>query len=362
MALLHTLKVDLADRSYPIYIGTDLFTEAELLVGHVRGNSALIVSNTTVAPIYLAKLEAILKQNKIRHDRVILEDGEQYKTVATVEKIIDTLLQQRYDRQTTLIALGGGVVGDITGFAASIYQRGVHYIQIPTTLLSQVDSSVGGKTGVNHPLGKNMIGAFYQPQYVIADTDTLDTLPDRELSAGLAEVIKYGLIYDANFFDWLEQNIELLLARNYQALCQAILESCTIKAKIVEIDERESGIRAILNLGHTFGHAIEASMGYGNWLHGEAVATGMVMASDLSLRHGWIDESVRQRTIDLLEKSALPVKSPPEMTVDKYMNAMAIDKKTLDGAIKLILLKALGEAVITSEYNSDLLQQTLTEC
>jgi 3-dehydroquinate synthase len=312
--------------------------------------------------LYLAKVQAVLKSHDIRHDCVILDDGEAHKTVANVEKIIDTLLQQRHDRQTTLIALGGGVVGDITGFAASIYQRGVHYIQIPTTLLSQVDSSVGGKTGVNHPLGKNMIGAFYQPQCVIADTGTLDTLPAREVSAGLAEVIKYGLIHDANFFDWLEQNIQQLLARDYAALCQAILVSCTIKAEIVALDERESGIRAILNLGHTFGHAIEASMGYGNWLHGEAVAAGMVMAADLSLRHQWIDETVKQRTIDLLEKSALPVKSPSEMTPDDYMSAMAIDKKTLDGMIKLILLKNLGEAIISSDYDRELLEQTLSQC
>jgi len=339
MALSHTLKVDLGERSYPIYIGTDLLTEAELLINHIRGNSALVVSNTTVAPLYLAKVQAVLKAHNIRHDCVILDDGEAHKTIANVEKIIDTLLQQRHDRQTTLIALGGGVVGDITGFAASIYQRGVHYIQIPTTLLSQVDSSVGGKTGVNHPLGKNMIGAFYQPQCVIADTGTLDTLPAREVSAGLAEVIKYGLIHDASFFDWLEQNIQQLLVRDYAALCQAILVSCTIKAEIVALDERESGIRAILNLGHTFGHAIEASMGYGNWLHGEAV-----------------------RAIDLLEKSALPVKSPSEMTPDDYMSAMAIDKKTLDGKIKLILLKKLGEAIISSDYDRDLLEQTLSQC
>jgi 3-dehydroquinate synthase len=362
MALSHTLKVDLGERSYPIYIGTDLLTEAELLINHIRGNSALVVSNTTVAPLYLAKVQAVLKAHNIRHNCVILDDGEAHKTIANVEKIIDTLLQQRHDRQTTLIALGGGVVGDITGFAASIYQRGVHYIQVPTTLLSQVDSSVGGKTGVNHPLGKNMIGAFYQPQCVIADTGTLDTLPAREVSAGLAEVIKYGLIHDASFFDWLEQNIQQLLARDYAALCQAILVSCTIKAEIVALDERESGIRAILNLGHTFGHAIEASMGYGNWLHGEAVAAGMVMAADLSLRHHWIDETVKQRTIDLLEKSALPVKSPSEMTPDDYMSAMAIDKKTLDGKIKLILLKKLGEAIISSDYDRDLLEQTLSQC
>ena len=362
MALSDTLKVDLGDRSYPVYIGTDLLTEADLLVRHIRGNSALVVSNTTVAPLFLAKVQAILKAHDIRHDHLILDDGEQYKTVATMGKIIDSLLQQRHDRQTTLIALGGGVVGDITGFAASIYQRGVHYIQIPTTLLAQVDSSVGGKTGVNHPLGKNMIGTFYQPQCVIADTTTLDTLPARELSAGLAEVIKYGLIHDAKFFDWLEQNINQLLAGDHQTLCQAVRVSCSIKADIVAIDERESGIRAILNLGHTFGHAIETVLGYGNWLHGEAVAAGMVMAADLSLRHGWIDDNVKQRTIDILDKAALPIKSPPSMSADDYMNAMAIDKKTLDGTIKLVLLKALGKAIITADYETDLLKQTLNQC
>ncbi len=361
MTVSHTVSVDLGERSYPIYIGSGLLHEPEFLVNHIPGNSALIVTNTVVAPLYLEAVEQALRAHDIRQDSLILEDGEQYKTVATAEKIIDCLLQNRHDRQTSLIALGGGVIGDITGFAAAIYQRGVHFIQIPTTLLSQVDSSVGGKTGVNHPLGKNMIGAFHQPQCVIADTDTLDTLPDRELSAGLAEVIKYGLIHDAGFFDWLEQNITLLKNRDYAALCQAILVSCNIKAKVVSLDERESGIRAILNLGHTFGHAIEATMGYGNWLHGEAVATGMVMAADLSLRQQWIDGTVKQRTISLIEQANLPVKSPSEMSVDDYMQAMAIDKKTLNGTIKLVLLKKLGEAVVTSDYDPGLLEKTIEE-
>jgi 3-dehydroquinate synthase len=361
MTVSHTVSVDLGERSYPIYIGSGLLHEPEFLVNHIPGNSALIVTNTVVAPLYLEAVEQALRAHDIRHDSLILEDGEQYKTVATAEKIIDCLLQNRHDRQTSLIALGGGVIGDITGFAAAIYQRGVHFIQIPTTLLSQVDSSVGGKTGVNHPLGKNMIGAFHQPQCVIADTDTLDTLPARELSAGLAEVIKYGLIHDADFFDWLEQNIELLKNRDYAALCQAILVSCNIKAEVVSLDERESGIRAILNLGHTFGHAIEATMGYGNWLHGEAVATGMVMAADLSQRQQWIDRTVKQRTISLLEQANLPVRSPPEMSVDDYMQAMAIDKKTLNGTIRLVLLKKLGEAVVTSDYDPALLEKTLLE-
>lgn len=362
MASNHTLNVDLGDRSYPIYIGTGLLDQPELLTKHILGQSALIVSNTTVAPLYLGAIEKSLDTADIRHNTVILNDGEQFKTIDSVMTIIETLLNQRHDRQTTLIALGGGVVGDITGFAASIYQRGVHFIQVPTTLLSQVDSSVGGKTGVNHPLGKNMIGAFYQPQCVIADTSTLDTLPDRELSAGLAEVIKYGLIYDSSFFDWLEKNISGLLKKDNHLLAEAILVSCQTKAEVVEQDERESGIRAILNLGHTFGHAIEATMGYGNWLHGEAVATGMVMAVDLSLRHGWINDSVKQRTISLLEKCALPVHSPAEMSIEQYMNAMAIDKKTVNGTIKFVLLEALGKAIVTSNYDPELLDQTLTEC
>jgi 3-dehydroquinate synthase len=361
MTLSHTLGVDLGERSYPIYIGSGLLGKPELLINHIPGNSALIVTNTVVAPLYLAQVENSLKAQGMRYDSLILEDGEQHKTIASAEKIIDCLLQNRHDRQTSLIALGGGVIGDVTGFAAAIYQRGVHFIQIPTTLLSQVDSSVGGKTGVNHPLGKNMIGAFHQPQCVIADTDTLDTLTARELSAGLAEVIKYGLIHDAEFFNWLEHSIELLKNRDYEALCHAILVSCSIKAEIVSFDERESGIRAILNLGHTFGHAIEASMGYGNWLHGEAVATGMVMAADLSQRQQWVDSVVKQRTISLLEQANLPVKSPSEMNVKKYMDAMAIDKKTLNGTIKLVLLKKLGEAVVTSDYDPALLEKTLEQ-
>ncbi len=361
MALSHTLKVDLGERSYPIYIGTDLLTEAELLINHIRGNSALVVSNTTVAPLYLAKVQAVLKSHNIRHDCVILDDGEAHKTIANVEKIIDTLLQQRHDRQTTLIALGGGVVGDITGFAASIYQRGVHYIQVPTTLLSQVDSSVGGKTGVNHPLGKNMIGAFYQPQCVIADIDTFRTLPAREFSAGLAEVIKYGLIYDAEFFAWLEANMEGLIRLEPELLMQAVLVSCEIKARVVEQDEREYGLRAILNLGHTFGHAIETVMGYGNWLHGEAVAAGMMMAIDLSIREGLVDESLRERSRNLLTRANLPVSPPDGISIEQYLDVMAIDKKTIDGNIRLVLLRALGEAFVTADYDPDKLQQTLVD-
>lgn len=362
MNLKHQLNVDLADRSYPIFIGHNLLQQHNLITDYIKGSSAVIVSNTTVAPLYLDQITAALNSANIRFDTVILQDGEQFKTLATVEQIIDTLIENRHDRKTTLIALGGGVVGDITGFAAAIYQRGINFIQVPTTLLSQVDSSVGGKTGVNHPLGKNMIGAFHQPQCVIADTQTLATLPDRELSAGMAEVIKYGLIHDADFFHWLEKNISQLMQRDTNLLSEAIHVSCKTKADIVAIDEKESGIRAILNLGHTFGHAIESAMGYGNWLHGEAVATGMVMAVDLSERHQWIDDQVKSRTVELLSKANLPVKSPGEMSPQQFMNIMAIDKKVDQGVIKLVLLEKLGKALITADYQPDLLQQTLKEC
>ena len=359
MPIKHTLNVDLDERSYPIYIGSGLLGEAELLTRHILGQTALIVSNNTVAPLYLASIQRSLDAGGIRYDSIILDDGEQFKTLDAVTSIIDILLEKRHDRLTTVIALGGGVVGDIGGFAASIYQRGVNFIQIPTTLLSQVDSSVGGKTGVNHPLGKNMIGAFYQPRCVIADIDTFKTLPARELSAGLAEVIKYGLIYDSEFFVWLEDNVEGLLQLDPERLAQAVLVSCETKARVVEQDERESGLRAILNLGHTFGHAIETVMGYGNWLHGEAVAAGMMMAIDMSIREGLIDEALRTRSIELLSRAGLPISPPDNITVEQYLDVMAIDKKTLDGNIRLVLLRALGEAFITADYSPDKLQQTL---
>ena len=359
MAIKHTLNVDLGDRSYPIYIGSGILAQQDLIKQHIVGQSVLIVTNTTVGPLYLETLQQVLDAGSIRHNHIILQDGEQHKTVASVESIIDLLLQKRHDRRTTVIALGGGVVGDIAGFAASIYQRGVNFIQIPTTLLSQVDSSVGGKTGVNHPLGKNMIGAFFQPQCVVIDIKTLYTLPARELSAGLAEVIKYGLIYDADFFDWLEQNIDDLTKSDSDLLAHAIRVSCETKAQVVEQDERESGLRAILNLGHTFGHAIETVMGYGNWLHGEAVATGMMMAIDLSIREGLVDESVRSRSSALLEKASLPVKAPAEMSTEQFLDVMSVDKKTIDGNINLVLLRKLGEAFVSGDYSHDKLLQTL---
>ncbi len=360
MPIQHSLEVDLGERSYPIRIGQQILGQGELIEPHIHGGSALIVSNDTVAPLYLDTVRQVLDSSGIRHDQIVLDDGEQFKTMASIESIIDLLLQNHHDRRTTIIALGGGVIGDIAGFAAAIYQRGVNFIQLPTTLLSQVDSSVGGKTGVNHPLGKNMIGAFYQPQCVLIDIDTLNTLPPRELSAGLAEVVKYGLIHDAGFFAWLEQNIDGLMARDAELLAQAVLVSCQTKARVVELDERESGLRAILNLGHTFGHAIETVMGYGNWLHGEAVAAGMVMALDLSRREGLIDASVGERAVALLERAALPVAPPAEISAEQFLEVMAVDKKTIDGKINLVLLRALGDAFVTSDYDSAKLHQTLT--
>ncbi len=359
MSLLHTLEVDLGERAYPIHIGAGLLADAELLGPHLHGASAVVVTNTTVAPLYLEAVEQALATLGLRYDRVILDDGEAHKTLAAIESIVDRLLEQRLDRRTTVIALGGGVVGDIAGFAASVYQRGVNYIQLPTTLLSQVDSSVGGKTGVNHARGKNMIGAFYQPQCVIADIATLDTLPDRELSAGLAEVVKYGLIHDADFFAWLETHMAGLVAREPELLAEAVLVSCRIKARVVELDERESGLRAILNLGHTFGHAIETLAGYGNWLHGEAVAAGMVMAIDLSIREGLVDADLQARTIALLERAGLPTAPPPDFSAEQFLDVMAIDKKVVDGSIRLVLLRALGDAFVSADYDPQNLRQTL---
>ena len=344
-----SLKVNLGDRSYPICIGQGLLDRGELLTQYIPGNSALIVTNDVVAPLYLAQVEVALQD--IKYKTLILPDGEQYKSQDTLNSIYDCLLSNRFDRNTTLIALGGGVIGDITGFAAASYQRGVHFIQIPTTLLSQVDSSVGGKTGINHALGKNMIGAFYQPRTVIADTLTLNTLEDRELSSGIAEIIKYGLIRDLAFLQWLEINIDKLLARDQQALAYAIERSCRIKAEIVAADERESGQRALLNLGHSFGHAIENGMGYGHWLHGEAVASGMVMAARMSEKLGWISNNDVNRVVDLIERANLPVKAPTQITVDKFIELMAIDKKVSDGVLRLILFQSIGKAIVTSDYD-----------
>jgi len=355
---MNTLTVNLGNRSYPIHIGQQLLGHGELLTRHLRGRQVMLVSNDTVAPLYLAKVRQQL--SAFDTSTLILPDGEQYKNLDTLDTIFTALLENRINRDCTLIALGGGVVGDITGFAAASYQRGVSFLQIPTTLLAQVDSSVGGKTGVNHPLGKNMIGAFHQPGCVVIDTDTLDTLEDRQLSAGLAEVIKYGLIRDAAFFEWLEANMAALMVRDKKALEYAIKRSCSIKAEIVAADERESGQRALLNLGHTFGHAIETGTGYGNWLHGEAVATGMLMAADLSARHDWISADVVERTKQLLRQAGLPTSAPGEMDESRFMALMAVDKKVVDSGLRLVLLKAIGEAVVTGDFRAELLHETLT--
>lgn len=345
---MRTLNVDLGDRSYPIYIGENLLSRPELLTKHIAGKQVLVVSNTTVAPLYIEKVRAALVDFK--YSEVILPDGEQYKTLETLNTIFDGLLADKHNRTTTLIALGGGVIGDMTGFAAASYQRGVNFIQIPTTLLSQVDSSVGGKTGVNHLLGKNMIGAFHQPQCVIADTSTLSTLPARELSAGLAEVIKYGLICDVEFYQWINASTDKLMAKDTGTLIEAIYRSCANKAQVVASDERESGIRAILNLGHTFGHAIETAQGYGNWLHGEAVAVGMLLAAQLSHKMGWISLTEVEGLMRLLTNVDLPIK-PPGMSQQQFLELMAVDKKVLDGRLRLVLLEKIGQAIVTSDIN-----------
>lgn len=356
------ITVELGDRSYPIYAGNDLLGKSNLYSENIRSKQLMVVSNSTVAPLYLDKVMQTLEgmtTDTLEINSVILEDGEQYKTLDAVNQIITELLARRYSRSCCLLALGGGVVGDITGFAAACYQRGVNFIQLPTTLLAQVDSSVGGKTGVNHAAGKNMIGAFHQPHAVIADTSVLDTLNDRELSAGLAEVIKYGLIRDAKFFHWLEDNVNQLVSRDTDALAYVIEQSCINKAQVVAEDERESGIRAILNLGHTFGHAIETGLGYGVWLHGEAIALGMLMAADLSHRLGWLSADVIQRTRQLLIKFNLPVTLPEGFDPNSMRELMAVDKKAKDGVLFLILLKNIGEAVVTNAFDENLLLETL---
>ncbi|MCQ4298622.1 3-dehydroquinate synthase [Pseudomonas songnenensis] len=354
---MQTLQVDLGERSYPIHIGEGLLDRLELFSDKIRGRQVAVVTNETVAPLYLDRLTRTLSNYAVTP--VVLPDGEEHKNWQTLQLIFDALLGARHDRNTTIIALGGGVVGDMAGYAAASYQRGVDFIQVPTTLLSQVDSSVGGKTGINHPLGKNMIGAFYQPRAVIIDTTTLATLPVRELSAGLAEVIKYGLICDEPFLSWLEDNIDLIRTLDSVALTEAIQRSCAAKAKVVNADERESGVRAILNLGHTFGHAIETHMGYGVWLHGEAVAAGTVMALEMSCQLGWIGAAERDRAIRLLQRAALPVVPPAQMQPRDFLEHMAVDKKVLDGRLRLVLLRQLGEAVVTGDFPRAVLETTL---
>lgn len=357
------VDVNLGDRSYPIYIGPGLLDRPELLQRHIKGKGVLVVTNTTVAPLYLDKVIADIKHGgaNVIVESVILPDGEKYKDMETLMKIFDKAIETRMDRKCTLVALGGGVIGDMCGFAAASYLRGVNFIQIPTTLMAQVDSSVGGKTGVNHPLGKNMIGAFYQPQCVLIDTDTLNTLPDRELASGVGEIIKYGLIRDAAFFEWQEKNMEALLTRDPGALSYAIKRSCEIKAEVVSLDEKEGGLRAILNLGHTFGHAIEAGLGYGEWLHGEAVSAGMVMAADMSRRLGWIDDALQKRILSLIERAKVPTAPPTTLSVDTFKNLMAVDKKVSNGELRMILLKGpLGNCLFTANYDPQALDGTLS--
>lgn len=356
---MQTVTVDLEDRSYPIFIGNGLLDQAALIAPFLGKGRLVIVTNEVVAPLYLARLERALSGRVAA--TVILPDGEAHKDLGAVERIYNALMGGKFDRNTTLIALGGGVIGDIAGFAAATYQRGIGFIQVPTTLLAQVDSSVGGKTGVNHPLGKNMIGAFYQPRCVIADTGVLTTLPQREVKAGLAEVIKYGLIGNATFFEWLAENSAAILRLDPLLLTEIISVCCAAKADIVARDERETGSRALLNLGHTFGHAIETASGYGTWLHGETVAMGMVMAADLSMRLGWLGQPAAAHIRTVLEENfGMPVIPPADITVEQYLNLMASDKKAELGKIRFVLLKAMGQAFIEADVGSQLLNTTLT--
>jgi 3-dehydroquinate synthase len=356
-SIVNTLMVELAERSYPILIGAGLLDNAELLDAHVPRGAVLLVSNTTVAPLYAATLKRGLRDRNIIE--AILPDGESYKTLDTLSRILDVAVANRLARDSAVVALGGGVVGDMAGFAAACYQRGVDFVQVPTTLLAQVDSSVGGKTGINHPGGKNLIGAFHQPVAVIADTNTLGTLPPRELRAGLAEIIKYGLIHDAAFFDWLEVNIDRLLAGSADALTHAIRRSCEIKAEIVGKDEREHGDRALLNLGHTFGHAIEAAAGYGTWLHGEAVGAGMLMAAAMSRECGFLSDADVTRVRALLHRVGLPI-AAPDVAPEAALEHMKIDKKVKAGRMRFVLLKRIGAALVTADYPAEALETTLT--
>lgn len=356
---MQTVTVDLDDRSYPIFIGANLLENADLLLPYIGSGRVVIVTNEIVAPIYLERVQ--LQFGRQFGSAIVLPDGEATKNLDTIGQIYDHLLQGKYDRKTTLVALGGGVVGDITGFAAATFQRGVNFLQIPTTLLAQVDSSVGGKTGVNHALGKNMIGSFYQPKCVVADTAVLRSLPQREVRAGLAEVLKYGLINNPEFFAWLAHNSTELLELDNACISEAIKICCEAKANIVAQDEKESGIRALLNLGHTFGHAIETASGYGVWLHGETVAMGMVMAADLSKRLGWLSSAEAVQIREVLEKNfGMPVEPPADITVAQYLDLMSSDKKAELGKLRFILLKAIGEAAIEGDVENAMLESTLT--
>ncbi|KAK9835567.1 hypothetical protein WJX74_003172 [Apatococcus lobatus] len=356
------VNVDLGDRSYPIYIGEALLNDAEIVSRHVQGSQILVVTNTTVAPLYLESfVKGLREQGAFKVESVILPDGEEHKSLQVLQQVWDKALESRLDRKATFVALGGGVIGDMTGFAAAAYQRGASFIQVPTTVMAMVDSSVGGKTGVNHPLGKNMIGAFYQPRCVLADMETLKSLPDRELASGISEIVKYGLIFDPELFNWLEENVEKLLNRDSKAMMHAIDRSCAIKADIVALDEREGGVRATLNLGHTFGHAIEAAQGYGVWLHGEAVAAGMVMAADMSFRLGWIEPEICKRTVELLKRAKQPITPPKGMTAEQFRSFMSVDKKVQDGKLRLVLLRGpLGNCTVTGDFDPQILEDTIS--
>ncbi|WP_104472444.1 3-dehydroquinate synthase [Acinetobacter indicus] len=354
---MQTLYVELGDRRYPIFIGSDLNPQT-LLEPYIQGKQVMIVSNSTVAPLYLKHYQTAIEALGKQVATCILPDGEKYKDIQHLNLIFDALLEAGFNRDCTVLALGGGVIGDMAGFASACFQRGVYFIQVPTTLLSQVDSSVGGKTGINHPLGKNMIGAFQQPQVVLADMSQLKTLPDRELSAGLAEVIKYALLGDIEFLDWLEEHMDALVARDPVLLAEAVYRSCAHKARIVANDEKEQGERALLNLGHTFGHAIESYLGYGEWLHGEAVATGMVMAADLSHRMGWISADDVERTKRIISRAQLPIVCP-KIPLDDFLGFMAHDKKVLNGQLRLVLMQRLGQAIITREFDPELMKQSI---
>jgi len=358
---MQSLRVALGERAYPIHVGAGILGEAALYAPHLERRTAAIVTNAVVAPLYLARLHAALAACGTRVVDITVEDGEQAKRWETLDAIVGAMLAARCDRRCVVVALGGGVVGDLAGFAAAVYQRGVPFIQVPTTLLAQVDSSVGGKTGINHALGKNMIGAFHQPLAVIADVGSLATLPTRELRAGIAEVIKHGLVLDASFFEWLETNIERLLAGDAEALTYAVLRSCELKAGVVAADERESGLRAILNFGHTFGHAIEAGVGYGSWLHGEAVAAGMVMASELSARAGTLDASAVARVRALVARTGLPV-AGPRIAPERYLELMTIDKKAAAGKIRFVTLTSIGRATLRDDIEPTAARAAIASC
>ncbi|MCE0493966.1 3-dehydroquinate synthase [Vibrio salinus] len=359
---MERITVSLGERSYPISIGAGLFNDPALLSFLDSKQSVVVITNTTVAPLYAEKIDALLAQTGCKHSLLQLPDGEKYKSLETFNTVMTYLIENNYGRDVVIMALGGGVIGDLVGFAAACYQRGVDFIQIPTTLLSQVDSSVGGKTAVNHPLGKNMIGAFYQPKSVIIDTNCLSTLPEREFAAGMAEVIKYGIIYDYDFFVWLEDNLDALYEHDEDALKYAIARCCQIKAEVVAQDEKESGIRALLNLGHTYGHAIEAELGYGNWLHGEAVASGTVMAAKTACLQGMMSKTQVDRIITILKRAKLPVHTPDTMSFDDFIRHMMRDKKVLAGQLRLVLPVGLGKADVVKNVPESVLREAIDSC